>query len=97
MTTVSVKPTVKRSLRRFRTGQTRDQRSNHRQHVGLATSRSCSPQKSQGWLWRNVAATVIHYINDVIIDMGNFSDGSFADASSFKDLGKHWSEMMGSL
>ena len=42
-----------------------------------------------------VAATVIHYINDVIIDMGNFSDGSFADASNFKDLGKHWSEMMG--
>lgn len=42
-----------------------------------------------------VAATVIHYINDVIIDMGNFSDGSFADASNFKDLGKHWSEMVG--
>ena len=42
-----------------------------------------------------VAATVIHYINDVIIDMGNFSGGSFADASNFKDLGKHWSEMVG--
>ena len=42
-----------------------------------------------------VAATAIHYINDVIGDMGNFSDGSFADASNFKDLGKHWSEMVG--
>ena len=42
-----------------------------------------------------VAATAIHYINDVIGDMANFSDGSFADASNFKDLGKHWSEMVG--
>ncbi len=42
-----------------------------------------------------VAATVIHYINDTIGDMGSFSDGSFADASNFKDLGKHWSEMVG--
>jgi hypothetical protein len=42
-----------------------------------------------------VAATVVHYINDVIGDMGNFSEGKFADASNFKDLGKHWSEMVG--
>ena len=42
-----------------------------------------------------VAATVIHYINDVIIDKGNFS-WFFADASNFKDLGKHWSEMVDS-
>ena len=42
-----------------------------------------------------VAATVVHYINDVIGDMGNFSEGKFADGANFKDLGKHWSEMVG--
>ena len=43
-----------------------------------------------------VAATVVHYINDVTGDMGNFTvDNTFADASNFSDLAKHWSEMKG--
>ena len=42
-----------------------------------------------------IAATVVHYINDVIADMGNFSNGAFADVDNFTDLGKHWSEMKG--
>ncbi len=43
-----------------------------------------------------VAATVVHYINDVTGDMGNFTaDNTFADASNFSDLSKHWSEMKG--
>ena len=42
-----------------------------------------------------VAATVVHYINDVIGDMGNFSNDEFADLDNFLDLAKHWSEMKG--
>lgn len=42
-----------------------------------------------------VAATVVHYINDTIADMGNFQSGEFADASNFEDLAKHWGEMKG--
>lgn len=42
-----------------------------------------------------IAATVVHYINDVTTDMGKFVDGSYEDVGSFTDLGKHWSEMKG--
>lgn len=42
-----------------------------------------------------IAATVVHYINDVVADMGNFDNGSFADQSNFLDLAKHWGEMKG--
>ena len=43
-----------------------------------------------------VAATVVHYINDVTGDMDNFTaDNAFADAANFTDLAKHWSEMKG--
>ncbi|WP_052480883.1 DUF4856 domain-containing protein [Gilvimarinus agarilyticus] len=42
-----------------------------------------------------VAATVVHYINDVIADMGEFSDGKFASLENFKNLAKHWGEMKG--
>ena len=42
-----------------------------------------------------VAATVIHYINDIIADIGNFSDGKFADTSNFNNYTKHWGEMKG--
>jgi hypothetical protein len=52
--------------------------------------------KSAALTWEKcIAATVIHYINDVTTDMGNFVDGSFADVDNFTDLGKHWSEMKG--
>ena len=42
-----------------------------------------------------IAATVIHYINDVTADMAEFSNGSYADVDNFTTLGTHWSEMKG--
>jgi hypothetical protein len=52
--------------------------------------------KTAALAWEKcIAATVIHYINDVTTDMGNFSGGNFADVDNFTDLGKHWSEMKG--
>ncbi|MDE0691091.1 MAG: DUF4856 domain-containing protein [Gammaproteobacteria bacterium] len=42
-----------------------------------------------------IAATVVHYINDVMGDMDGFDDGSFADLAGFKNLAKHWGEMKG--
>ncbi|MDG2107042.1 MAG: DUF4856 domain-containing protein [Woeseiaceae bacterium] len=44
-----------------------------------------------------IAATVVHYINDVIGDMGSFntSTGEFASLDNFKNLAKHWAEMKG--
>ena len=42
-----------------------------------------------------VAATVIHYINDIIADIGEFSDGKFASVSNFNNYTKHWGEMKG--
>ena len=40
---------------------------------------------------RAIAATVVHYINDVLQDMGDFG----SDEYSFLDHAKHWSEMKG--
>lgn len=43
-----------------------------------------------------IAATVIHYINDVRNDdMAAFDGENFASVDAFKDLAKHWSEMKG--
>ena len=42
-----------------------------------------------------VAATVVHYINDVTGDMGKFVAPDFADLKNFNDLSKHWGEMKG--
>ena len=42
-----------------------------------------------------VAATAIHYINDIIADIGEFSDGKFASVSNFNNYTKHWGEMKG--
>jgi hypothetical protein len=42
-----------------------------------------------------IAATVVHYINDVQGDMANFVGDEFADLDNFKDLAKHWSEGTG--
>ena len=40
---------------------------------------------------RGVAATVVHYINDTLQDMGDFGTPDY----SFLDHAKHWSEMKG--
>ncbi len=42
-----------------------------------------------------VAATVVHYINDVVADMDAYEDGQFQDLAHFKNLAKHWGEMKG--
>ena len=42
-----------------------------------------------------IAATVVHYINDVSNDMAEFSNGAFADRGNFVNLAKHWGEMKG--
>lgn len=43
------------------------------------------------------AATVIHYINNLIDDMSQFDtvDGEFASLDNFKNMAKHWGEMKG--
>lgn len=42
-----------------------------------------------------IAATVVHYINEVIAEMNKFSGDSFADLNNFKTLAKAWGEMKG--
>jgi len=42
-----------------------------------------------------IAATVVHYINDVLGDMSNFQGDEFAELTNFTDLAKHWAEMKG--
>ena len=42
-----------------------------------------------------IAATAIHYINDVMADMNEFADGKYASVNNFTNLGKHWSELKG--
>lgn len=42
-----------------------------------------------------IAATVVHYINDVVADMGEFDNGAFASQANFLNLAKHWGEMKG--
>jgi len=50
---------------------------------------------SQSWE-KCIAATVVHYINAVISDMGDFSDdAAYVDLGAFKNHAKHWSEMKG--
>jgi hypothetical protein len=52
--------------------------------------------KAAALAWEKcIAATVIHYINDVTTDMGKYSTGSFANVDNFTDVGTHWSEMKG--
>ena len=42
-----------------------------------------------------IAATVIHYINDVTADMNDFVPPNFADLDNFRTVTKHWGEMKG--
>ena len=37
-----------------------------------------------------IAATAVHYINDVSADMAEFSNGAFADRGNFVNLAKLW-------
>jgi hypothetical protein len=52
--------------------------------------------KTAALTWEKcIAATAIHYINDVTADIGEFSNGGYASVSNFTNLGKHWSELKG--
>jgi len=42
-----------------------------------------------------VAATVVHYINDLNADMDEFQDGQFASLENFRNMAKHFGEMKG--
>jgi hypothetical protein len=42
-----------------------------------------------------IAATVVHYINDVSADMGEYQAPDFASLGNFKTMAKHWGEMKG--
>ena len=42
-----------------------------------------------------IAATVVHYINDVSADMADFTPPAYASLSNFTNLAKHWGEMKG--
>ncbi|MEM7217436.1 MAG: thrombospondin type 3 repeat-containing protein [Pseudomonadota bacterium] len=42
-----------------------------------------------------IAATAVHYINDVTSDMGNFDVPNFADLDNYLDVTKHWAELKG--
>jgi hypothetical protein len=42
-----------------------------------------------------IAATVVHYINDVSADMAEFVPPNYGDLSNFTTLAKHWGEMKG--
>ena len=42
-----------------------------------------------------IAATVVHYINDIEDDMDGFAGDEFADLDNFLNLAKHWGEMKG--
>lgn len=49
-----------------------------------------------GLTWEKcIAATVVHYINDVTDDMGEFVPPNYGDLSNFTTLAKHWGEMKG--
>ncbi len=42
-----------------------------------------------------IAATAVHYVNDVITDMGGFTNGYPESLDNFETLAKHWSELKG--
>ena len=42
-----------------------------------------------------IAATVVHYINDVLADIYGWNGESYSDLADFKDYAKHWSELKG--
>ena len=42
-----------------------------------------------------IAATAIHYVNDMEDDYDEIADGVYADKANFINLTKHWSEMKG--
>jgi len=42
-----------------------------------------------------IAATVIHYINDVTADINRYDGDTFADLDNYREMATHWSEMMG--
>jgi hypothetical protein len=47
-------------------------------------------------IWEKcIAATALHYVNDVIADVSEYSNGAPASLSNFETVAKHWSELKG--
>lgn len=68
-----------------------------RENIGnteLVVIESMAAQAAITWE-KCIAATVVHYINDITGDIGNFSEGQFADDDNFVTYAKHWAEMKG--
>ncbi len=42
-----------------------------------------------------IAATAVHYVNDLIADVSEYSNGAPADLGNFETVAKHWSELKG--
>ena len=42
-----------------------------------------------------IAATAVHYVNDLLADMAEYSNGYPASLSNFENVAKHWSELKG--
>ena len=42
-----------------------------------------------------IAATAVHYINDLFVDLGEYEDNAPASLDNFETVAKHWSELKG--
>jgi hypothetical protein len=42
-----------------------------------------------------IAATAVHYVNDLIADMSEYKEGKPGSLSNFETVAKHWSELKG--
>jgi hypothetical protein len=42
-----------------------------------------------------IAATAIHYVNDVIVDVSEYKSGAPVSVDNFETVAKHWSELKG--
>ncbi|HBO15970.1 MAG TPA: hypothetical protein DD440_06495 [Porticoccaceae bacterium] len=42
-----------------------------------------------------IAATAVHYVNDVLNDMAEYNNGFPASLANFENVAKHWSELKG--
>ena len=40
-----------------------------------------------------IAATAVHYVNDVLNDIAEYTNGAPASVGNFENVAKHWSEL----
>lgn len=52
--------------------------------------------KNASVVWEKcIAATAVHYVNDLIADIGEYSNGAPSTLNNFETVAKHWSELKG--